>query len=429
MSKPISKLGRKTKEQDAQPTEVQQESTRDTTPVNDAPTEPAQEQDAPFEAEIKVVTSFEEMNLKDKLLRGIFSYGFEKPTVIQQRGILPILNGTDTIVQAQSGTGKTGTFTIAALQTIDHNIRATQALILAPTRELAQQIERVASGISEYLGTEIHTCIGGTNTRSDAQILRRGVHLVVGTPGRVVDMLGRQHLNLSQCKIFILDEADEMLSVEFQEQMKDIFKHLPKSVQIVLCSATMPREILDITELFMNNPQRILVKREELTLDGIKQYYVNVQEEKNKFLILTDLYESLTITQAIIFCNTRRKVDELAEQMTKEDHAVSCIHGEMTANDREQVLRLFRTGQTRVLIATDVLARGIDVQQVNLVINYDLPKNKENYIHRIGRSGRFGKKGTALNFVTDYDTRQLEDIERFYKTEIGELTEAVLNDI
>eukprot|EP00461_Guttulinopsis_vulgaris_P000224 UN00224 len=373
----------------------------------------------------QVVHSFDDMNLKDDLLRGIYSYGFEKPSVIQQRGILPILTQKDCIVQAQSGTGKTGTFTISALQLLDPKLNHNQVLILAPTRELAQQIHRVATGLSEHMKATIHACIGGTDIRSDLELLRAGVQVVIGTPGRVSDMLNQRALDVSKCKLFILDEADEMLSSGFKDQIYTIFKFLPQDIQVVLCSATMPPEILELSSKFMRNPKRILVKKEELTLDGIKQYFVNVEHERQKAPILFDLYSRITITQAIIFCNTRRRADDLTERMTKQDFAVSCIHGDMTPTERERVLREFRTGNTRVLISTDLLARGIDVQQVNLVINYDIPTNKENYIHRIGRSGRLGRKGTTINFVTDRDADQLQQIEEHYKTEINELPDEI----
>jgi translation initiation factor 4A len=221
--------------------------------------------------------------------------------------------------------------------------------------------------------------------------------------------------------MFILDEADEMLSRGFKDQIYDIFRHLPREIQVVLCSATMPQEILQITKKFMRDPKIILVKREELTLDGIKQYYINVEKEDYKYDTLSDLYETITITQAIIFCNTRRKVDDLTDRMTSNDFTVSSMHGDMTPQDRENVLKDFRSGSTRVLITTDLLARGIDVQQVSLVINYDLPTNRENYIHRIGRSGRLGKKGTAINFITNDDEAAMKDIETFYHTHIAEM--------
>jgi len=371
--------------------------------------------------EERVVTSFDDMSLKDDLLRGIYAYGFEKPSAIQQRGIMPILAGHDTIAQAQSGTGKTATFSISVLQSINLSHRATQALILAPTRELAQQIQKVVRALGDFLNVSSHACIGGTLVRDDINTLKHGVQIVVGTPGRVFDMVNRQCMILESVKLFILDEADEMLSRGFKDQIYDIFQHLPPKVQVCLFSATMPPEILDISNRFMRDPVRILVKKDELTLEGIKQFYVAVDKEEWKFETLCDLYETLTITQAIIYCNTRRKVDWLTDKMGQRDFTVSSMHGDMTGQERELIMKEFRSGSSRVLITTDLLARGIDVQQVSLVINYDLPANRENYIHRIGRSGRFGRKGVAINFVTVEDTRAMRELEAFYNTQIEEM--------
>jgi len=369
----------------------------------------------------KVVSSFDDMNLKDDLLRGIYAYGFEKPSAIQQRGIMPILSGHDTIAQAQSGTGKTATFSIAVLQTIDLKLNKTQALILAPTRELAQQIQKVVRALGDFLNVTSHACVGGTLVRDDIRILREGVQVVVGTPGRVYDMINRSVMNLSTVRIFVLDEADEMLSRGFKDQIYDVFQHLPSKVQVCLFSATMPEEILEISQRFMRSPIRILVKRDELTLEGIKQFYVAVEREDWKLDTLCDLYETLTITQAIIYCNTRRKVDWLTDKMGQRDFTVSSMHGDMTGQERELIMKEFRSGSSRVLITTDLLARGIDVQQVSLVINYDMPVNRENYLHRIGRSGRFGRKGVSINFVTNDDVRTLREIEAFYNTQIEEM--------
>jgi len=332
-----------------------------------------------------------------------------------------MLKGHDTIAQAQSGTGKTAAFTVSTLQLTDVNKRHCQAMILAPTRELAQQIQKVAVALGDYLKMEIHCCVGGTAVRDDIRKLQEGVHIVVGTPGRVFDMINRGALRLEACRLFILDEADEMLSRGFKDQIYDIFKFLPEKVQVALFSATMPMEVLEVTDRFMREPVRILVKRDELTLEGIKQFYVAVEQEEWKLDTLCDLYETLTITQAIIYCNTRRKVDWLTEKMQARDFTVSAMHGDMDQRERELILREFRSGSSRVLITTDLLARGIDVQQVSLVINYDLPTNRENYIHRIGRSGRFGRKGVAINFLTSGDVRYLRDIEQFYNTQIEEM--------
>jgi len=370
----------------------------------------------------EIVTSFDDMNLRDDLLRGIYAYGFEKPSAIQQKGIMPILAGYDTIAQAQSGTGKTATFSISTLQKINTNTRNTQALILAPTRELAQQIRKVVHALGDFLDISSHACIGGTLVKDDIRVLQQnGVQIVVGTPGRCFDMINRRVLKLDYVKLFVLDEADEMLSRGFKDQIYDVFQHLPKDVQVCLFSATMPVEILEISNRFMRDPVRILVKRDELTLEGIKQFYVAVEREDWKLDTLCDLYETLTITQAIIYCNTRRKVDWLTDKMGQRDFTVSSMHGDMTGQERELIMKEFRSGSSRVLITTDLLARGIDVQQVSLVINYDLPGNRENYIHRIGRSGRFGRKGVAINFVAEPDTQAMRQIESFYNTQIEEM--------
>ncbi|XP_014217080.1 eukaryotic initiation factor 4A-I [Copidosoma floridanum] len=368
-----------------------------------------------------IVDNFDDMNLKEELLRGIYAYGFEKPSTIQQRAILPCVKGHDVIAQAQSGTGKTATFSISILEKIDTSLNECQALILAPTRELAVQIQKVVIALGDFMNAQCHACIGGTNVRDDMRKLEQGAHVVVGTPGRVFDMMSRNALRSKHIKLFVLDEADEMLSRGFKDQIHDVFKLLPPEVQVILLSATMPTDVLEVSMCFMRDPIRILVKKEELTLEGIKQFFIYIEREDWKLDTLCDLYGTLSITQAVIFCNTRRKVDWLTENMHRKDFTVSAMHGDMEQRERDVIMRLFRTGSSRVLITTDLLARGIDVQQVSLVINYDLPSNRENYIHRIGRGGRFGRKGVAINFVTAEDKRTLKDIEQFYNTRIDEM--------
>jgi translation initiation factor 4A len=248
---------------------------------------------------------------------------------------------------------------------------------------------------------KVYACVGGTAVRDDIRNLQEGVHIVVGTPGRVYDMINRRALRMENVALFVLDEADEMLSRGFKEQIYALFQFLPDKVQVALFSATMPSDVLEVTERFMRTPIRILVKRDELTLEGIKQFFITVEREDWKFGTLCDLYESL--------------------KMVQKDFAVSAMHGEMDQRQRDIIMREFRSGTSRVLITTDLLARGIDVQQVSLVINYDLPSNRENYIHRIGRSGRFGRKGVAINFITETDVRYVHDIESFYHTQIEEM--------
>ncbi|CAL2029695.1 hypothetical protein CAEBREN_02938 [Caenorhabditis brenneri] len=371
--------------------------------------------------EVSVVPTFDKMGLREELLRGIYAYGFEKPSAIQQRAIPAILKARDVIAQAQSGTGKTATFSISVLQSLDTQVRETQALILSPTRELAVQIQKVVLALGDYMNVQCHACIGGTNLGEDIRKLDYGQHVVSGTPGRVFDMIRRRNLRTRAIKLLVLDEADEMLNKGFKEQLYDIYRYLPPGAQVVLLSATLPHEILEMTSKFMTDPIRILVKRDELTLEGIKQFFVAVDKEEWKFDTLIDLYDTLTITQAVLFCNTRRKVDWLTDKMKEANFTVSSMHGDMEQKDRDEVMKEFRAGTTRVLISTDVWARGLDVPQVSLVINYDLPNNRELYIHRIGRSGRFGRKGVAINFVKQDDVRILRDIEQYYSTQIDEM--------
>ncbi|GHJ85494.1 hypothetical protein NliqN6_1896 [Naganishia liquefaciens] len=370
---------------------------------------------------VKVAGTFEQLGLKEDLLRGIYAYNFEKPSAIQQRAILPIVSGRDVIAQAQSGTGKTATFSISILQSIDTSIRECQALVLSPTRELAVQIQNVILALGDYMNVQCHACIGGTSIGEDIKKLEYGQHVVSGTPGRVFDMIRRRTLRTKNIKMLVLDESDELLNKGFKDQIYDIYRYLPPATQVVILSATLPHDVLEMTTKFMTDPIRILVKRDELTLEGIRQFFVAVEKEEFKFETLTDLYDTLTITQAVIFCNTKRKVDWLTEKMRDANFTVSSMHGDMPQKERDAIMSEFRSGSSRVLITTDVWARGIDVQNVSLVINYDLPSNREAYLHRIGRSGRFGRKGVAINFVTLEDVRILRDIEQFYSTVIDEM--------
>ncbi|KAH9017455.1 DEAD-domain-containing protein [Lactarius deliciosus] len=372
---------------------------------------------------VSVISTFSDLGLKEDLLRGIYAYNFEKPSAIQQRAILPITQGRDVIAQAQSGTGKTATFSIAMLQSIDVTVRETQALVLSPTLELATQIQSVVLALGDYMNVQCHACVGGASISEDTRKpeLEYGQHIVSGTPGCVFDMIGRRMLRTRNVKMLILDEADELLNKGFKDQIYDVYRYLPPATQVVLLSATLPYDVLEMTTKFMTDPIRILVKRDEPTLEGIKQFFVAVEKEEWKFDTLCDLYDTLTITQAVVFCNTLRKVDWLTEKMRAADLTVSSMHGEMPQNECDAIMAEFRGGTSRVLITTDVWAGGIDVQQVSLVINYDFPANREDYIHRIGRSGLFGRKGVAINFVTVDDVRILRDVAMFYSTQIDEM--------
>lgn len=370
---------------------------------------------------VKVHGSFESMKLKPELLKGIYSYGFEAPSAIQSRAIMQIISGRDTIAQAQSGTGKTATFSLGMLQVIDTKVRQCQALVLSPTRELAVQIHNVIMNLGNYMNVHTHACIGGKQVGEDLKKLSQGQQVVSGTPGRVLDVIKRRNLATRNVKMLVLDEADELMTKGFKEQIYEIYRQLPSSVQVVVVSATLTREVLEVTLKFTTDAVKILVKKEDVTLEGIKQYHIQCEKEEWKFDTLCDLYDSLTITQAVIFCNTKAKVTWLADQLRKANFAVVAMHGDMKQDERDLIMSDFRSGNSRVLISTDVWARGIDVQQVSLVINYDLPIDKENYVHRIGRSGRFGRKGVAINLITKDDVGGLRELERYYKIRIREM--------
>lgn len=363
-------------------------------------------------------TSFDDMNLKLELLRGIYSYGFEKPTPIQSKAILPMLTGRDIIAQAQSGTGKTGTFGIGSLQRLNATERNLQIVILSPTRELAQQSGSAIKCLSDFMNINVCICIGGTRIQPHEL---KAAQILVGTPGRVYDMMTRGILNPKTAHMFILDEADEMLSYGFRDAIYDIFQLLPSTVQVCLFSATMPQDCLDMSERFMRDPIKILVKKEMVTLAGIKQFYIACGEDRFKLETLVDIYDTISVCQAIIFCNSRRRVEWLADQLEQRDFTVSWVHGDTEFKDRELVMKQFRSGASRILITTNLVARGINVQTVSLVVNYDLPRDRESYIHRIGRGGRYGRKGVAISLVNDDQGGVLHDLERFYDTEIKEM--------
>uniref|UniRef100_A0A5S6QVF3 Eukaryotic initiation factor 4A n=1 Tax=Trichuris muris TaxID=70415 RepID=A0A5S6QVF3_TRIMR len=365
--------------------------------------------------------SFDMMELKPDLLRGVFAYGFEKPSVIQQLAIVPCCEGKDVIAQAQSGTGKTATFAIGILQQIDPTLNECQALVMAPTRELAQQIRSVILALGDFMKISCLACIGGTSVVVNRDQLTQGCHVAVGTPGRVFDMIQSNYLRTKHIRTFVLDEADEMLSRGFKQQIHDVFEYMPSNLQVILLSATMPDEVLQVTAKFMQNPVRILVRKEELTLDGIRQFYIDVGREEWKLDTLCDIYSTLSISKAVIFCNSRQKVEKLSKDLTERNFTISFMHGDMSQKDRDIIMQQFRSGSSRVLISTDLLARGIDIQQVSVVINYDIPHSRENYIHRIGRGGRFGRVGIAINFVTESDKRLMKDIEEYYRTKVDEM--------
>jgi len=382
------------------------------------------------ETPITTYTTWDELDIDEDLLRGIYAYGFEKPSPIQGKAIAPIKLEKDVIAQAQSGTGKTAAFTIGALSRLSVKDRYTQVLIMVPTHELAQQITSVISSLSSMMkGVVIKTIIGGSSIDDDVADMRVDPpHIIVGCPGRIYDMIRRRHINANKLKLIILDEADEMLSMGFKDQVFNIFQHLNKNVQIALFSATLPNNIFKITDKFMRDPIKICVKAESLTLEGIRQYYVAIEDDMQKFLTLKDLYPYISSSQCIIYANSVERVVNLYEAMSEDGFPVCCIHSRMNKAERENAFKEFRLGSARVLISSNVTSRGIDIQQVSVVINFDLPKDIHLYLHRIGRSGRWGRKGVAINFVNRRDGIKLKEIETYYATQIEEMpSDVVIN--
>tara|TARA_B110000967_G_scaffold199842_1_gene234764 strand:- start:6005 stop:7162 length:1158 start_codon:yes stop_codon:yes gene_type:complete len=368
-------------------------------------------------------TKWSDYKLKDDLLRGIYAYGFEEPSAIQQIAIHPTLDKKDLIAQAQSGSGKTGSFSISILEIINTEVNHTQAIIVAPTRELAAQISNVLTRLGTFmLKLKIKTLVGGTPIQKDISFLKyKKPHIIVGCIGRINDMINRKLLHLNNLKILCLDEADELLSNTFQPQIQQLISMLEKSVQIIIYSATMSNDVLNLTKLFMNDPVKIIVPKEKLSLECIEQFYIPLNDDMHKYEMLKYIFEKISITQCIIYINDVNRVKELTEFMIKDDFPVCCIHGSLDRTERDDTLRDFRNGKFRVLISSDITARGIDIQQIGIVINFDIPKKPNTYLHRIGRSGRWGRKGMAINFVTRYDIFNLRQIESHYKISINEL--------
>jgi len=368
-------------------------------------------------------SSWDDLEINPLLLRGIYSYGFEVPSIIQQQAIKPLIMGRDIVVQAQSGTGKTATFTIGALANVDVCDNNTQVLVLSPTKELTIQTAKVFTGLGSMMeGLRVKTLYGGSaveecNTFSN----KKTPHVICGCPGRVFDMMRRNTISSKNIKLVILDEADEMLSVGFKEQVYNIFQYLSNTIQVALVSATLPESINTIVDKIMRNPIRISVKREMLTLEGIAQYYIAVEDDRQKYATLKDLYSLISISSSIIYCNSVKRVQDLYEAMKDDEFSVCRIHSGMDKEERATSFEDFRSGRTRVLISSNVTARGIDIQQVSVVVNFDIPKCVNTYLHRIGRSGRWGRKGIGINMITRRDVAKLKEIEQHYETQISEM--------
>ena len=369
--------------------------------------------------------TWDDFGLKTELLRGIFSFGYEKPSDIQKKAIPHILKRKDIIGQAQSGTGKTGAFTISALQLIDTSKDFTQALFILPTHELVSQTCSVIASLTPFMPElRVKTLVGGTSINDDINELKTNPpHIIVACTGRLFDMIKRRAVNISDVHLCILDEADEMLSFGFKDQIYNIFQSLSPTVQIALFSATMPEPIMKITEKFMRDPVKIIVEPEKLNLEGIQQYFVSIYDDHSKYDAFKDIYQRMTASQTIIYINSVSRVVDLYNAMTEEGFSVCHIHSNMTKPERKDVITRFREGNYRLLISSNLTARGVDIQQVNAVINFDIPKSPETYLHRIGRSGRWGRKGIAINFVTKHDIFNMKQIERHFKIDIKELPE------
>lgn len=379
--------------------------------------------DDKFDKEYHDIEKWDDMNLLPEILRGIYSYGYEVPSPIQKKAIQPMLDGRDLIAQAQSGTGKTATFTIGSLMTVDKSNPNVQIICLSPTRELSTQIYTVFKGLSEFMkDLVIETFVGGIPVNDNIQSIKHNKpHIVIGTPGRVFDLIRRRALNCRHVKKFVLDEADELLSHGFDDQIRSIFTCLPDSVQTCIFSATLPKHVFLVTDRFMRNPVNITVKVEQLTLEGISQYYVATENDVQKYETLVDLYSRFSVSHCIIYTNTIKRVTDLSEAMTSDGYPVCCIHSNMSISERETALADFRSGKHRVLISSNLTARGIDVQQVSCVINFDIPRDVSTYLHRIGRSGRWGRKGVGINLITERDVRKMREIESYYRTQIDEM--------
>lgn len=380
---------------------------------------------------LKTFDSWDDIeHMNDDLLRGIFAYGFEKPSAIQSKTILPMYNGNDILAQAQSGTGKTGAFVVGSLQKLDIDLQTTQIMVISPTRELALQNLNVFNGIGNFMKFRSQLLIGGTSTELDKEKLLNDVpQVVVGTPGRIHDMLRRGYLETKNLKTLIVDEADEIFSYGFKDQIYNILQYMNNDIQIALFSATMPTDVIKLTEKFMNEPVNILVKSGMLTLEGLKQYYIQLEDDQQKYETLKDLYSVISLSQCIIYCNSVKRVQDLNDALKQDEFPVSCIHSKMSSDERSKVYEEFKSGKTRILISSDVTARGIDIQQVSLVINFDVCKNIHTYLHRIGRSARWGRKGTAINFVSKRDVQKIKEIQEWYNTIIEEMPSDISKEI
>jgi len=373
------------------------------------------------------IENFDSLNLNENLLKGVYLHGFTQPSKIQIKGISSINTGKDCILQSQSGTGKTATYLLGVMNRLESNEKTCQGIIITPTRELADQVHNVAEDLIKYTDYKIAKCIGGTDINKNRADLKIS-SVVIGTIGRIYHMINEKKINIHKLKFIVLDEADEILSDGINEKLNNIFEKAPSGVQVVLISATMSINVFNMSKKFTHEPIKVLLKNNEVVVDLISQFYLDVEKEDLKFDTLLDLYNLVSTSQAIIFCNTIRKVEWLELNLKQNNFPITVIHSNMNQTEREDVVKNFREGKTRLLLTTDLLSRGIDVPQVNLVINYDLPPNKETYVHRIGRCGRFDKKGVAITMVKmsdPSDVKTFNKMKHFYKIDIREMPECI----
>jgi translation initiation factor 4A len=381
------------------------------------------------------IKEWDQLEIDENILRGIYGMGFERPSIIQQKAIIPIILKKDLIAQAQSGTGKTAAFSIGALSTVNMNEHTTQVLILSPTKELTMQTATVVKRLGQMMsGLNVQTLYGGVqseiqtvttktiNPFYDANSSDTNVpHIICGCPGKVYDWMKRNKIMIDTIKLIIMDEADELLSSGFDEQIYNIFKKLNSDVQVALFSATLPPSVQKTINKIMRNPVSICVNPEQLTLDGIAQYYIAVEDDRQKYSTLKNLYSGISMSQCIIYCNSVKRVSDLYDAMKEDDFPVSKMHSNMDKMERENAFLEFKSGKSRVLISSNVTARGIDIQQVSVVINFDIPNDVCTYLHRIGRSGRWGRKGVSINLITRRDVVKMKEIETYYACDIKQM--------
>jgi len=379
------------------------------------------------------IKEWDQLDIDENILRGIYGMGFERPSIIQQKAIIPIILKKDLIAQAQSGTGKTAAFSIGALSAVNMNEKTTQVLILSPTKELTMQTATVVKRLGQMMhGLNVQSLYGGVQSEitttptnpffnNNSNSNNNVPHIICGCPGKVYDWMKRNKIMIDTIKLIIMDEADELLSFGFDDQIYNIFKKLNSDVQVALFSATLPTSVQKTIKKIMRNPISICVNPEQLTLDGIAQYYIAVEDDRQKYTTLKNLYSGISMSQCIIYCNSVKRVSDLYDAMKEDEFPVSKMHSNMDKVERENAFLEFKSGKSRVLISSNVTARGIDIQQVSVVINFDIPNDVCTYLHRIGRSGRWGRKGVSINLITRRDVVKMKEIETYYACDIKQM--------